>query len=392
MPKEIYCMGDMGEGYFQFPAQYKKFHKDQVFNFQLNRWYSLGYARFEDMVEAGHNVTSFDSWKTEMIRLGEKAVSERRFMNAAFYFRAAEFYILTDSVEKDTLYDRFRDCFDNAFGKDEIERTAVPYGDKYLPAMHVPAKRAPKKDTIVLHGGFDSFIEEFYSMMAVFSEHGYDVVGFDGPGQGAARRKFGIPFDYEWEKPAKAILDYFDLNAVTWLGISMGGYLCFRAAAYEPRIARVIASSVAFDYAKFHNFIAEKMGKFFFTHLRKISNYKMKKMIKRGGMPAWMIGNLMYIANAREPIEATDLMLKLNETNLHSDLVKQDILILTGKDDHFVPFKIHDMQVRALTNAKSVTARIFTEKEHAQNHCQIGNIGLALDVILDWIEKVSSNQ
>ena len=385
-------MGSVGASKFQFPAHYHKFHKDQVFNFQLNRWYSLGYARLEDMQEAGHNVTSFDNWKTEMIRLGEKAVSEDRFINAAFYFRAAEFYILTDNAEKDALYDRFRDCFDNAFGKDGIERSDVPYGDRSLPAMRVPAKSQPKKGTIVLHGGFDSFIEEFYSMMVVFSEHGYDVVGFEGPGQGAARRKCGIAFDYEWEKPAKAILDYFNIKEVTWLGISMGGYLCFRAAAFEPRIARVIASSVAFDYTRFHNIVAEKVGKFFFTRLRKVSNYKMKKMIERGGMPGWMIGNLMYIANATEPIEATDLMLKLNACNLHSDLVKQDVLILTGKDDHFVPFKMHDMQVQALTNAKSVTARVFTEEDQAQNHCQIGNIGLALDVMLNWIDSVSSAQ
>jgi len=134
------------------------------------------------------------------------------------------------------------------------------------------------------------------------------------------------------------------------------------------------------------------VGKFFFMRLRRISNYKMKKMIERGGMPAWMIGNLMYIANAKEPIEATDLMLKLNATNLHSDLVRQDVLILTGKNDHFVPFKMHDMQVKALTNANSVTARIFTEKGQAQNHCQIGNIGLALDVMLNWIDRVSSAQ
>lgn len=115
----------------------------------------------------------------------------------------------------------------------------------------------------------------------------------------------------------------------------------------------------------------------------------MKKMIERGGMPAWMIGNLMYIANAKEPIEATDLMLNLNSSNLHSDLVKQNVLILTGKNDHFVPFKIHNMQVRALTNARSVTARVFTEEDQAHNHCQIGNIGLALDVMLNWIDRVS---
>jgi hypothetical protein len=52
-----------------------------------------------------------------------------------------------------------------------------------------------------------------------------------------------------------------------------------------------------------------------------------------------------------------------------------------------IPFKMHNMQVKALTNAKSVTARVFTKEEHAQNHCQIGNIGLALDTMGKWIEK-----
>ena len=91
----------------------------------------------------------------------------------------------------------------------------------------------------------------------------------------------------------------------------------------------------------------------------------------------------------RSPMEAMKLFLQLNEKNLHSDLVNQDVLILTGREDHFIPFKMHDMQVKALTNAKSVTARVFTKEEQAQNHCQIGNIGLALDVMVKWIADIS---
>jgi hypothetical protein len=51
---------------------------------------------------------------------------------------------------------------------------------------------------------------------------------------------------------------------------------------------------------------------------------------------------------------------------------------------------MHDRQVRALGNARSVTARIFMREEQAQNHCQIGNLGLALDVMLEWIQKTGS--
>ena len=99
-----------------------------------------------------------------------------------------------------------------------------------------------------MHGGFDSFIEEFYSWMRYFADHDYEVIAFEGPGQGAARRKFGLALDYEWEKPTKAVLDYFKLDDVTLIGISMGGWFCFRAAAFEPRIKRVVASSIAYDY------------------------------------------------------------------------------------------------------------------------------------------------
>jgi len=73
--------------------------------------------------------------------------------------------------------------------------------------------------------------------------------------------------------------------------------------------------------------------------------------------------------------------------NLHSDLVKQEVLILTGRKNHLVPFKMHNLQVKALANARSVTAKVFTKEEYAQNHCQIGNIGLLLDVVTRWIEK-----
>jgi hypothetical protein len=50
---------------------------------------------------------------------------------------------------------------------------------------------------------------------------------------------------------------------------------------------------------------------------------------------------------------------------------------------------MHAKQVKALTNAKSVTARIFSKEEQAQNHCQIGNIGLALDVMVNWTKSKS---
>jgi alpha-beta hydrolase superfamily lysophospholipase len=42
------------------------------------------------------------------------------------------------------------------------------------------------KSTIVVFGGFDSYIEELIPTALLLRDAGYDVVAFDGPGQGAA--------------------------------------------------------------------------------------------------------------------------------------------------------------------------------------------------------------
>lgn len=102
-----------------------------------------------------------------------------------------------------------------------------------------------------------------------------------------------------------------------------------------------------------------------------------------------MVKHLMYITKKTKPMDALETYLLMNEENIHSELVRQDVLILSGREDHFIPFKMHRKQLNALTNARSVSGRVFAKQEHAQNHCQTGNIGLALDVMVKWIEEKS---
>jgi len=172
----------------------------------------------------------------------------------------------------------------------------------------------------------------------------------------------------------------------------MGGWFCIRASAFEPRIKRVIASSVAYDYLKTMNVVFNKLHHFFVKHLRNLSNRMILKAIKKGeGMQAWQSFQMMYNSKKETPMEAfEEIIINPNEKNIHSELVKQDVLILTGRNDHFIPFKAHKMQVKALVNAKSVTAKVFTKETNAQNHCQIGNIGLALETMIDWINSKSN--
>lgn len=371
----------------KFPVGYHKFNKNVAFNYQLNRYFSVGQARLTDLKTVGENVNSIEDWNREMLGQAELAASEGRFTNAAAYYRAAEFYLDRSDPQKEYLYDKFINTFNQAFATDNIERVQVPYGNAFLPAIRIAAKAPAKQSTIVIHGGNDSFMEEFYPIMRYFAENGHTVVGFEGPGQGSALKKHDLFLDQEWEKPTGAVLDYFQLDNVTMLGISMGGWLCLRAAAHEPRISRAIAWSVSYDVLKYTNAFGEWAARLMFRRFRNFTNNAMLRRAKKEVEYSWFMNNLMYITGKKTPIEAFDILFQFSEENLRSDRVLQDVLILTGKEDHLIPYKMHDLQVKALVNARSVTSRVFTNEEQAGSHCQMGNLELALTTIQEWIEQ-----
>lgn len=370
-----------------FPVGYHSFHRKKVFNFQLNRGYSLGFTRFEDIETVGERIHTFEDWKNEMVKLAEKALSENHLLSAAYYYRAAEFYTFDDGADRRLFYDKFIQYFQAAIQEEENERFEIPYQKGFLPAIRVP-QEGKKLGTIVLHGGFDSFLEEWYFMMKYLASFGYEVIGFEGPGQGAALRKYGLSFDIEWEKPVKAVLDFLHLSDITLFGLSMGGWLCIRATAFEPRIQRVIATGHAIDYMKCYPYLIRVIHLWFLKQIGMkgfMSKMAMKKA-KANNVQGWMTRQLMYITQKDDPMEAFEVWLSLNEENIHSEKVTQDVLLLSGSEDHFIPIRMHQKQVEAMVNANSVTDRIFTKEEHAQNHCQIGNIKLLLDNIIDWLK------
>jgi len=370
------------------PVGFNNFHKKQIFNFQFNRWHSLGFARFEDMKEAGERINNFTDWKKVMLELAQKAESEDRLINAAIYYRGAEFYITQKDPDKEIFYDKFITLFYQIFKDDGIERFKIPYDNAFLPVLKVPSKGVKRKGIIVMHGGFDSFIEEFYSMMRIFSDNGYEVIAFEGPGQGGARKKYGLAWDEKWDKPTKAILNYFKLDDITLYGISMGGHLCLRAAAFEPRIKRVVSSGGAVDYWRIPGFFSRGLLKIF-LHFENFTTKALVKKMKRDEYHNWFTENSMYITKIDKPFNAMMKIFEMTKENIQPERITQDVLILTARDDHFIPIKMHKMLIKSLINAKSITGRIYTKEDHAHNHCQIGNIPLVCKDIIEWIEKLS---
>jgi len=346
----------------------------------MNRWVSLGYARVEDFESVAPRIKTFDDWKREMIGLAEEAEFENRMINAAFYYRAAEFFTFGDDDDKIELYERFQTLFYDNIEDPRLKISEVPFEFGYLHALRMTPPNAHR--TVVIHGGLDSFIEEFYSVATIFANRGCEVILFEGPGQGKTFRRHGLKLTYEWEKPTSAILDYFNLSDVTLIGISLGGFLCLRAAAFEPRITQV----VAFDVYVYQHLNPESWLSRFLKNHPNFYNRIVGLAMSRSVTARFLIRQWLDITGAETPHE-WGFSLGDYSTMSIADKVEQDVLLLAGETDHMLSPRELEKTKQGLINAKSVTTRIFTREEHASNHCQIGNIPLAIDVILSWIQQ-----
>ena len=91
---------------FFFPVGFLNFHQAQYllgFNFQLNRYHTLGWLKAETLIEVASRIDDVHSWKREMIKSAEKAEAEDRLRDACILYRAAEFYTNPTDPDKDRL-------------------------------------------------------------------------------------------------------------------------------------------------------------------------------------------------------------------------------------------------------------------------------------------------
>jgi pimeloyl-ACP methyl ester carboxylesterase len=112
-------------------------------------------------------------------------------------------------------------------------------------------------------------------------------------------------------------------------------------------------------------------------------------MCRMQASPLWDEVRTAPQPQATFPIDVVDWFLGMNADHLGSAQLTQDVLLMCGEHDSFQPPSLTHAQADALTAARSVTVRMFTKAEHADQHCQIGNIGLACRVLTTWLRNRS---
>ncbi len=377
-----------------FPIGYHSLHPDASMNFQMNRWF--GWVGEPDMLEemrmAAPRIATYADWKREFLALAERASQQGHDLRAGFYWRSAEFFMRTDDPERKAARARFLGAVRSVYGLELGERHAVPYADGrirgFLPAYRFKPPRP--KCTIVFFGGFDSYIEELTPAFVYLRDAGYDVIAFDGPGQGGALDEAGLPMTAEWHKPVSAVLDYFEVERVALVGLSLGGCLVLRAAASEPRVERVVAYDVFTNLLDVNlrqtdTLLRGLLKVLLELRAARIVNWMVARVARRSPVVQWGIQQGMHVTGTTAAFEYLQKIRQFQTADVSAS-IKQDVLLLAGSEDHYVPMEQWHDQIRMLENARSITARLFTRGESAQNHCQVGNYGLALRTIVNWLD------
>jgi len=362
-------------------------HPNRHLNFQLNRWIAFGGPRWLDDVRPHlAHLTNYGAWTTIFTSLGEEAEAQGRTYHAALHFRAAEFFMTQHDPRKQPLRCRLLPMLRAANRIPESARREVPFQNARLPVWQFGVENAPR--TVLIFGGFDSYIEDLFPVLTRLGREGWHVVAFDGPGQGSLLHDQNVPFTPHWHGPVAAILDALGLDDVTLVGISLGGCLALRAAAFEPRVRRVVALDVLADLHQvtLHQRakpVAIALDVLLGLRLRPVIDFAAKQMARNDLQLQWMQNQGTHAFGAASIASSIERARAFHTRDI-SHLVTQDVLLMAGIDDHFVPIEQLYQQARLLTSARSVTMRVFTAAEQAQAHCQVGNLPLAIRVMSDW--------
>lgn len=365
---------------------YRKLHPVVGVDYALNRW--LPYMAETDVAEAAGRIATVDDWVREFSRLAEIADREGRSLNGAFYYCAAEFYLRRDNPTRAGLMERALKLYDEVIHDWGAERHDIPYGNGFLPALVLRAK-GRCRDTLVMHGGFDSYKEEFFMAAPRYAEMGFDVIAFDGPGQGQALRKYGLVMTPEWERPVAAVLDHFKIADCALMGFSLGGYLAPRAAAFEDRIKRLIVDDVLSDFLAVHT---AKMPPPVVSMLQVAvdagdvasANAIVGKIVETSEMARWTFDHGVEVSGSNDYFGYLGWLKRMSTAGF-SDRITQDVLLLAAKEDHIVPLGQFFGQAEAMTNVRSLTTQLFTRADHAHNHCHVSNTDLLIDYVGMWL-------
>jgi len=351
-------------------------------------WHREWTAQAEDLVEladaraaAGHNVSAREA-----------------YLRATTYFRTAYLPLFGAPTDERLRQTFAREC--EVFAKaaplwdTPVELVEIPVGvGASLPAVFVRRDDSDRpRPTIVHVNGYDSNVHEmFVAHSGAALRRGYNILLFDGPGQGRNLIRDALAMRPDWEHIVAPVLDHVlerpevDAGAIVLAGWSWGGFLAPRAAAFETRIAAVWADPGQWDQRDrlplaehekptFPDGVEPDRFARMEAHLRSQAGDPLMRwrLLQRG---LWVPGvNTLH-----------DYFVELARYELSS--VAADIrcptLITSAEDD---PIAIGAPKLHAAIGAQRKALFAFTAAEGAGGHCEFEGRRRFHQRCFDWLD------
>jgi pimeloyl-ACP methyl ester carboxylesterase len=326
----------------------------------------------------------------QQLREGRSRSAGESYLKAFAAHRAAAQMMLPSEPAFGSAISAFQSDFRSAMTHRKIaaEPVSVPYAGKSLPGYFLWSGAGDARGrTLIGIGGGDSYCEDLYFFYgAAGILRGYNVLMVDLPGQGG-NPLAGLYFDVAFEKPVHAVVDYalsrreVDPDRLAIAGVSGGGYMVLRAAAYENRIRAVIANTPILDMGRVLD--AEIPP----AMLRAPKGLASLLIRFTGSLNPAGEANLrknIWQAGMTDPLAAMELG---HQAKVDPAQIECPILCVAGEGESAeLQRQTRECYNRVRSMRKDI--RIFTAAEGADAHDQVNNLPLWNQVLYDWLDEI----
>ncbi|QDG60689.1 S9 family peptidase [Pseudomonas sp. NIBRBAC000502773] len=296
---------------------------------------------------------------------------------AAVYFITAERMQAHGYAPRKALYAKFLRTFAEGveLSGENTRRFEIPYDGAHLAGLFTPAEGVTDAaPCLVVINGLDSTKEMVYRaglFPQLLAKRGIASLFIDQPGTGEALRLHGMTAVVNTELWASPLMDYLQTRCeidplrIGLLGVSLGGYYCPRAVAFEPRFA------LGAVWGANHNW----------------GEMQKRRLSREGERPVphyWEHVCWVWGASSMEAFMTLAEQVHLNGV---MERIKVPFLVSHGEADRQIPLAYAHQSYDQLTNSPDRELKVFTPREGGIHHSSLDNTSNAGAWIADWVAE-----